>query len=189
MKIIYGLLLLVCASVTTSSQSADSKQTDQTGPQFTLTISLYQTNSDEENTAEQVLKFGSSVSLRIRKTNISNHEIIKYPETGGPFGDHFDIRDSTGNLVEWKKLDNSRIGGEARITGTNDMVLQPGESKVDYAPLSSWFNLSQPGTYTIQVSSHISNDLASDVVKSNIITVTILPADSKPPEPGAGAPK
>jgi len=35
--------------------------------------------------------------------------------------------------------------------------------------------MSQPGTYTIQVSAHTSNDPKSEVVKSNIITVTVLP--------------
>jgi hypothetical protein len=60
------------------------------------------------------------------------------------------------------------------------MVLRPGESKIDYAQVSDWYDMTKPGTYTIQVSAHVTNDPKSDVVKSNIITVTVLPADDPP---------
>lgn len=186
MKSFYVLLLLVAFSVIASGQSAISNQIGSAKLPFTLEITAeldkqHPNDWDFVNSAEKVVNVGSMIVVGIRKTNISDHEIIKWPEIGGPFGDHFEIRDSNGNVVEWKKLDNSRIGGEARITGTKDMVMQPEEIRIDTAPLSTWFDMSQPGTYTIQISQHISNDPASDVVKSNIITLTVLPADDKQP--------
>jgi hypothetical protein len=41
--------------------------------------------------------------------------------------------------------------------------------------------MSAPGIYTVQASAHISDDPNSGVVKSNIITITVLPADNTPP--------
>lgn len=59
------------------------------------------------------------------------------------------------------------------------MVLEPGETSLVSAPLGDWFDLSRPGKYTVQVSEHVSNDPASEVIKSNIIKITVLPSDPK----------
>ena len=186
MKIMCALLLLAGASVVACGQSDFSKQTIAVNPPFTLTISYNQQNPNIENTANQIVKGDLWVSLRIRKTNITDHEIIKRSDAGGSFGYDYDVRDSNGNLVGPKQSNNVETisGGEERLRGTKDMVLQPGESKIDYVPLASWFDMSKPGIYTIQVSAHITNDPASDVVKSNIITITVMA-----PDPPADAPK
>ncbi len=182
MRIIVAVFLLVCSSIAVSSQSAVSRQTEDGKPPFTITISCTTTNPTLENSVDQTVNAGAPLGLLIRKTNTSNHEIIKWPETGGPFGDLFDLRDGSGHLLEPRKSNEvvTTSDGEGRIIGTKDMVLQPGESKVDFAPLSLWYDMNQPGTYTIQVSSHITNDPKSDIVKSNTITITVLPAESKP---------
>lgn len=127
------------------------------------------------------------MGFRIRKTNISDHEINKVSDAPGASGYIFEVRDSDGNLVEYKKHNGllegmfTTSGGENRISGTKDMVLQPGESKVNFEPLNRWYEIDKPGTYTIQVSEHVSNDPASEVAKSSVITVTVLPADDPPP--------
>ena len=151
---------------------------------FTLTISYNQQNPDLESISDQVVKAGSWVGFRIRKTNISDHEIIKISDAAGASGYMYDVRDSSGNLVNYKKHNNlidgmmMTSGGEVRIGGTKDMVLQPLESNINFEPLDSWHEIDKPGTYTIQVSEHVSNDPKSDVVKSN--TITVLPAEAKP---------
>jgi len=185
MKICYAFLLLTVASVTAAGQSSTPRQTADIQSPFTLTISANPTNPVLEDMADQTVKAGSSVTLLIRKTNISDRQIIKWPTTGGLFGDSFEVRDSSGNLV---KLRNSNkvgalAGGEGRLIGTKDMVLQPGESKIDYAPISDWYDMSRPGTYTVQVSQHISNDPKSDLVKSNIITITVVLPDPPAEDP------
>jgi hypothetical protein len=158
-------------------------QVETSNPPFTLKIAAYQSNFNEENTAELVVKDSLSVSLRIRKTNISDREIIKLSDAVGASGYMYDVRDSSGKLVEYKKHKNlvdgkmMTSGGEERVRGTSDMVLQPGESKIIFVPLGSWYEIDKPGTYTIQVSEHVSNDPASDVVKSNILIITVLPPD------------
>jgi hypothetical protein len=188
MKNICALLLLLGASFTASSQSVPAAQTEAADPPFKLTIAAYQGNGfDQENTADQIVK--GNFSLSIRKKNISDHEIIKLSDAAEASGYMYDVRDSSGNLVEYKKRNNLIDGkmmtsdGENRIIGSKDMVLQPGESKINFEPLGSWYEIDKPGTYTIQVSEHVSNDPASDVVKSNKITITVLPPDPPADEP------
>jgi hypothetical protein len=183
MRIFYAVLLLLVASVVADGQSSEPNQNGDDHPPFTLTISASPTNPALEDLADQGVKVGATVMLRIRKTNVSDREIVKWPATGGPFGDSFEVRDGSGNLVEHRKSNKvgTSGGGEGRLKGTKDVVLQPGESKVDLAPISDWYDMSTPGTYTVQVSGHITDDPKSDVVKSNIIKITVLPADGPPP--------
>ncbi len=185
MKNIYVLCLLLCATFTALSQSAPPVQVETSNPPFTLKIAAYQSNFNEENTAELVVKDSLSVSLRIRKTNISDHEIIKLSDAVGASGYIYDVRDSSGKLVGPKKSEKmaAMSDGEARLRGTKDMVLQPGESKIIFVPLGSWYEIDKPGTYTVQVSEHVSNDPASEVVKSNTLTITVVPPDPPADEP------
>jgi len=48
----------------------------------------------------------------------------------------------------------------------------------------TWTNApqSQPGSYTVQVGQHISNDPNSPEVESNVITITVLPAEEAQPQ-------
>jgi len=46
----------------------------------------------------------------------------------------------------------------------------------------SGFDMSQPGSYTVQVGQHISNDPNSPEVESNVITITVLPAEEAQPQ-------
>jgi hypothetical protein len=120
MKIVIAVLLLAVASVTAAGQSAAPQETGDPKPPFTLTISASPSNPALEDTADQTVKSGNSVVLRIRKTNTSDREIVKWPTTGGPFGDTFEARDSSGNLVELRKSDEvaTHGGGEGRLRGT-----------------------------------------------------------------------
>jgi len=192
MKIAYLMLLAACACVRAPSPPPTSGQTGDAKSPFTLTISANPSNPALEDTSNQVVT-ADLPSLRIRKTNISDHEIIKWSLAVTSRGGYiYEVRDSGGNLIAPRKSNSvaSLGGGEERLRGTKDMVLQPGESKIDIVPLGSWYDLSRPGKYTIQVSSHITNDPNSEVVKSNIVAVTLLSAKSKsagPPE--AVAPK
>lgn len=192
MKKTYVLLMFLCASAAASSQSATPSHVGGTGLPFTIEITAnLDTNHPNEwdfaNRAETTVKAGSMVVVAIRKTNISDHEIAKQSETGL----RYDVRDGNGNLIENKKSDKADGmgqailgGGEATLIGAKDTVLKPGESKVVAARMSDVYEeIVQPGTYTIQVSEHVSDDPASEVVRSNKITITVLPPDPPTDEP------
>jgi hypothetical protein len=175
------LALLLAIQPAVFGQSDLSKQTDAVNTTFTLTLSYNQTNPGIEFTGVQTVKPGSWVSFRIRKTNISDHEIVKTSHTGDGYGYDFEVRDSNGNLVGPRHPNEVRmIGGDKGgiLLCAKCNVLQPGESKIDFVPLASWFDMSKPGTYAIQASAHISDDPKSSVVKSNIVTVTVQEPDS-----------
>jgi hypothetical protein len=177
MKIVFASLLLAGVSVVTSGQDAIPGETESAKPPFTLTISLNQANPNLEATAAQAVKVGSWVAFRIRKTNISDEEIAVRPQ-GRPL--QYDVRDSSGNPVARRKSKDMQgsVHG-VQPAGLPEMV-QPGESKIIFEAVSSWYEMDRPGTYVIQVSECISDDPASDAVKSNRITVTVLPADEPP---------
>ncbi len=169
--------LMMCVSLSAFSQADSSKQTVAANPPFTLTISC-SSNPSDENTPEHFAVSGVAMSVRVRKTNITDREIIKISHAGGDYGYYFDVRGSSGNRVGPRRPNEVMLKGGDKggfRSGAKDVVLKPSESYIDYFPLASWFDMTQPGDYTIQVWAHISDDPKSDVVKSNIITVTVLP--------------
>jgi hypothetical protein len=170
MRIASVLPLLFGVALTASSQSGVNQDTTNVKPPFTLTISAHLTNVSLENTSDQTRKLSSPIVLRLRKTNTSDHDIPKWTELGF----QYEVRDGSGNPVETMKTTQYLSGGEDIIVG--EKGLAPGESKIVTKSLTG-YKLDRPGTYTIQVSEHIPDDPASDVVKSNRITVTVVEPD------------
>ncbi len=183
MQIVFAILM-IGTSLTVLSQADLSKQTVVSHPPFTLTISYDQQNPNIENTADQIVKGNQWVSFRVRKTNITDHEILKRSQAGHYYGYDFAVRDSSGNPVGPKHPNELMLksGDKGGIVSGVNEVLRPGESEIDFFPVASRFNMTKPGVYTIQVSAHVSDDPTSDVVKSNILTVTVEP-EPEHPEP------
>jgi len=46
--------------------------------------------------------------------------------------------------------------------------------------VGSVYEMDKPGTYSVQVSECVSDDSASDVVKSNVLTITVVPVSPPP---------
>jgi hypothetical protein len=190
MKKVYALLLLG-GTIVAPSRTAPTKQTEAVNPPFKLEIAVIQDDRllgppNFANSTEAAVGSDSTVMIGIRKTNITDHEIIKRSEAGGSYGYDYEVRDSSGNPVGHRKSNGQSGIGDGRgalLRGTKDMVLQPGEAKLDSVPLGEWYEMSRPGTYTIQISAHVWNDPNSEVVKSNIITVAVPSAKSKPDSP------
>lgn len=170
--------LAAFALVLVMGQAYPSAQTKKTNRPFTLAISVNPSNPSQDDTSDKTVSISNAgVTIRIRKTNVSDSEIPKPGPDPGPFGCTFDVRDSKGNPPPPHKANSHNLQGSGPVplAGTKDTVLQPGESAIYFAPLSEWKDLSKPGTYTIQVSQHVSSDANSEVVKSNNVTVTITP--------------
>jgi hypothetical protein len=83
------------------------------------------------------------------------------------------------------------LKGKKTVTWSSNVGrwLEPGESFVDQVTVTRYYDLRQPGTYTIWVARRIQPYLApppgrklrKDYVKSNVITVTVV----KQAHPGA----
>jgi hypothetical protein len=175
MRVTRAFLLLLAVCLVGAGESAVSGQTDNPELPFTLTASVNARNPSQDDRGDKTVRVGSGVTVRIRKTNTTDQEIPKLGPENGPSGYNFDVRDENGNLIAQQNPTTqwAKGGGPAPVLGTKDLVLQPGESKIDYMPLSRWYDLSKPGRYTIQVSERVSNVPGSAVVKSNTVTITI----------------
>jgi hypothetical protein len=184
-------LLLVGVSIAALGQSEVSNQIVAVNPPFklNLTANLDKNHSnlwDFAGSAETIVKAGSMVVVAVRKTNISDHEIDKSScvgddASGYHCGGYYEVRDSRGNLVRPRKSGLILVGGgPGHLIGTKDNVLQPGESNINHGPVSEAFDMSKLGTYTIQLRQNIGTDPKSDVVRSNIITVKVIPAEGLP---------
>jgi len=174
MKIAWSILVIT-ASLAAFAQSDSSQPNVAADPPFTLTIG-FSSNPNLENPPDHVVASSGAISPWIRKTNITDHDIIKRSPTGGFYGYHLDVRDSDGNPVGPRPPKDMSFRGDDKggiLLGGKNNLLQPGQSLIDMLSVARWFDMRKPGDYTIQAWAHVSDDPKSDVVKSNILTVTV----------------
>jgi len=177
MRIVFASVLLAGTFALVGGQPVVSQQAGAVKPPFSLTISYNPKNPAQETSADQIVKAGSWLTFLIRKTNIADHEIPVRPH-GCLL--QYDVRDSSGSPVAHRKSKDP--SGIVRMEPAGQpRMLQPGESKVIFEDVGNWYEMDKPGIYAVQVSQCLSDDPASDVVKSNALTITVLPADSPQP--------
>lgn len=175
MKAICAVLLFSSFSLA-FGQSEMARQTVAMDPPFTLSIGYNESNPNEEIVPTHIVVSCNTMTLRIKKTNTSNREIAKRSHTGGSFGYFYEVHKENENsaLSHPSESTQTRTGGPLMKRGSLNAVLQPGESVIDYVP-STLFDMCDPGEYTIQVWAHVSEDPKSEIVKSNILKVTVKP--------------
>lgn len=194
-------LLLISTAYATPHQAANGSPAGE----FTLeiTANLQQGDSSKWDFADAdhsaaVIRSGAIPVVAIKKTNTSNHEILKVPFPRMPYD--WSVKNHNGDKLTLRRENSHHCliigGGPGYLRGSKDMFLQPRESMVEVnrlmgvgRPMSglndscqSGFDMSKPGTYTVQVGQHISNDPNSPEVESNIITITVLPAEKAQPK-------
>jgi hypothetical protein len=167
MKFLIGLLVL---GVTVIGYTQTLQQP------FTITISI----------EKPQVRVGDPVELNVIMTNTSDHNIAC----------DFYWYDSLDRNYKYEVVyeDGKPASKIVRKTpfNTDPCIIPPGESKSSGGEISRAFDFSRPGKYTIQVSRSIWGDdqrretigivqNKQPEVKSNIITVIVLPADEPPP--------
>jgi hypothetical protein len=85
----------------------------------------------------------------------------------------YDIRDSSGRKIEQKRSAHPELdaAGSFRFCTLRSRQSTNAEENL----ISRLFDMSKPGTYTVQVSRGISSDEKKGAVKSNQITITVTP--------------
>lgn len=174
MRILSRLLLFVTVAICTiAAQPANSDRPQQPAP-FTIEIS-----------AQQNTHVGAPLQLHVKITNASKKNIILSQDMTkkAEFFNTIYVRDAGG--IELVKTDRHRAFrmeplSTAQPTGFtfNDFAvqLQPGEAIQDETDIRTLYEIDQPGKYTIQVQ-RVDNETKT-TVKSNTITVTIVPQSS-----------
>lgn len=150
--------------------SALAAQTNPENPKFSLTIT-----ADKPE-----VTLGADIVIGIKITNLSEKPLtFTFGHHGGmPDGYQYDVRDEQGaavaKVVHKNPLYPTKLPGSSIMGGG---VIQPGKSIGEGAQISEVYQFGHPGKYSIQVSREVP---WSPVIYSNIITVTVLPADRKP---------
>jgi hypothetical protein len=124
------------------------------------------------------IKAGSEIFITVHLTNISKHNLTfdydSDSRTGVSFSHQYEVRDSNGNAVQKRTINHPEIGSTGH--GWPARILKPGESMdINGDHISRLYDLSQSGTYRIQLSRVVSADPKDGVVRSNTITVTVTP--------------
>lgn len=173
MKFICFYMLFASLSLTGYGQSTSNENQSANAP-FILSLGFNKEARSPDNIAQRTFKVGSEISLRFRKTNISDKAIPRLGPENGSAGCIVDVRDGNGNPAPPHKNPDGWIkGGGPSLVSPEATELRPGESMIDYIPVGHWFDLTHPGTYSIQIWQHVSKDPGSAVVKSNKISITI----------------
>jgi hypothetical protein len=128
------------------------------------------------------LKVGGELRLRVTVTNTSSHTIV-FVRSPGQIPEEFfrysvEVRDSKGQSAPpsayVKQLNDPRA---STFESRRAYSLKPGESFVDDVEVTKFYDLSQPGTYTISVAREFPprQKLGEGKVKSNSVRLTVVP--------------
>lgn len=121
----------------------------------------------------KTFKVGDAIRVDIKLTNVSDTPLTITRNRQATDFYSIDVRDSHGNAVgdteahRKIKKDNASKHALSSVTSIN---IKPGETYLDTIEPSFYYDMSQPGTYTIQVSTR-----GKGGIKSNVITVTVVP--------------
>jgi hypothetical protein len=146
-------------------------QSSETQP-FTLTLS---TDHSQVHVGDQVL-------IKIVMTNISDKQIdcTGMPSNGLDRNYQYEVHDEDGQVVPKIRPKYPDIGETSSVW---PCILKPGESHESAGGLiSRLYDLSRPGRYMIQAQRLINGDAHRAVVKSNMITITVLPKSEPAPQ-------
>ncbi len=170
-----AILVVVAASaVHAAGQAAAPAEANK--PEFAITIS----------TPQSTVKSRSEVMVHVEVTNISGSASKLVGATPAVLGYAVDVRDSAGKPVPLTRRgtatvnqrfaagdrDGRRFIGPGSVT---DSLVRPGGVVKEELTVTDFFDLSRPGTYTIQVQrpDFRSQPPGDRMLKSNIITLTV----------------
>jgi hypothetical protein len=128
------------------------------------------------STTNLTVKTKSPVPVTFQLTNTSEHEIPPGWWGQNSLGvieqaDVFDVRDGQGRPLVKRQPDpkSDFIIGNGAVGG-----IPPGGSNSFTQDFTRWYDLSQPGKYTIQASRPFSENGKKGVVTSNKLTITVM---------------
>jgi hypothetical protein len=121
------------------------------------------------------VKIGSPVTIEIIKKNISTHE-INDSFIRGTLPYQIEVKDSRGSVMgeaeEFRRANELKAKESIRTFSVAFPTLRPGESSRDLLDMEKYYDLTESGKYTIQVSE---TDRESNIkVRSNVVTISLV---------------
>jgi len=123
---------------------------------------------------------GQPVDLDVVMTNTSDHDVdcTRAPSNALDRNFAYIVTDAAGGTVRKIAKKYPEIG---ETFSSWPCVLKPGQSaNAAGGRISNVYDFSRPGEYSIQVARFVAGDPRGTMVKSNTITVTVLPAKVAP---------
>ncbi len=148
-------------------------QTQSAKEPFSLTLSVLTPS----------VEAGQRIELKIVMKNLTNHE-LEYQHEIRNYQDrsnNYDVWDASGKKLEPIKKKYPQIGDTAEPVPPH--IVKPGETETSGITITLLYDMTQPGTYTIQASRKISDEANDGVVHSNKITVSVAGPLVPPPTP------
>lgn len=149
-------------------QSSGAQRVQPAEPWFTVTIS----------TPTPVLTVGADAKLKVILTNNTEKDIryaVGGPGRGGPVFD-LDVCDSEGKPIRETPHGLTLHGKDLRPWSGSifSTVAHPGDKIEEELVLSTEYDLSKPGKYTVQLRER---NPKFQAIKSNTVSFTLVPAD------------
>lgn len=133
---------------------------------FTLTLSSEQSQ----------FKMGQPVAVHIKMTNTSHSNIDCTYYYVNALDRNFEYE------VTYEGKPEQKLPQRHELSNRYDCVLHPGEASDSGGLISTLYDFSRPGRYTIQAKRYLGAGSPNPLIKSNIIAITVLPAGQEPTE-------
>lgn len=156
------LLLAVCFCMAIFGPTLCQTQSVQEPP-FSLTLSALTPS----------VETGQRIELKIVMKNLTNHD-LEYQRDIRNYQDrsnNYDVWDDSGKKLEHIKKKYPQIGDT--FEPVPPRIVKPGETEASGITITLLYDMTRPGTYTIQASRKISGERDDGIVHSNKITVTV----------------
>jgi hypothetical protein len=165
------LQMLAIAAIVCTAQTVCS--------QTPLSIKLSPSRGDT-SVGTGVVTAGSAVAVLVELTNSSDKTVssmsVDYPQYYS-----LDIRDEQGFPVpETEFTRELHRPGHRAFGGGLLLEYKPGDSWKEQVTITRYYEMGRPGKYTVQLERKLPEELGVGTVKSNTITITVLPPDAKP---------
>jgi hypothetical protein len=127
------------------------------------------------------VKLGTDIQVKVLLKNNTDHAISGSEvsmEGYGGFQYKVNVEREDHTAVARKYVEKFRRHEIGPRPGTGSVIfihIQPGETDKDIVYVNNRYEFDKPGKYLVQVEYDLPKDLGGGVIKSNIITVTVIP--------------
>jgi hypothetical protein len=164
MRIVFASLLLAGGSVVASGLFAQDGSSAQP---FSITIKA----------SPETVRVGEEARVHVTLTNISGQDLVLRRSPNPSAAEiHYTVRVYDKNRKDAPETEYGRHARLRQLAGSDSAaLLKPGEKLEEDSVLSTLVALTSPGEYEVQLSRPVSDDPKAEVVKSNIVTIAVLP--------------
>jgi len=130
---------------------------------------------------EPVVQAGEPVIVDITRKNMTGETVTLRNHSDAIRWYDFEVRRGSEPVPETEDLRLAKAPGTAFIETREVVTLEPEEITKTGIDLTRFYDMSKPGKYRITAALVCVRCAQDEIVKSNTITITVLPADATPP--------